>query len=31
MMQLCFKDSFIGDADRPWSFDKKKGVLREKE
>lgn len=31
MMQLCFKDAWVADEDRPWSFDKKKGVLRAKE
>lgn len=29
MMQLCFKESWVADEDRPWSYDKKKGVLRE--
>lgn len=28
MMQLCLKDAFIGSEDRPWSFDRKKGILR---
>lgn len=28
MMNLCFKDAFVADEDRPWSFDKKKGILR---
>lgn len=29
MMQLCFKESWVADEDRPWTYDKKKGVLRE--
>lgn len=28
MMNLCFKDAFIGDESQPWTFDKKKGILR---
>jgi hypothetical protein len=28
MMQLCFKDAWVADNARPWSFDKKKGILR---
>ena len=28
MMQLCFKDAWVADENRPWSFDKKKGLLR---
>lgn len=28
MMQLCFKESWVADDDRPWAYDKKKGVLR---
>jgi hypothetical protein len=31
MMELCFKESFLADEDRPWSYDKKKGVLRAKD
>ena len=29
MMQLCFKESWLSDEARPWSYDKKKGILRE--
>jgi hypothetical protein len=28
MMQLCFKDSWVADESRPWTYDKKKGVLK---
>jgi hypothetical protein len=31
MMQLGFKESWLADEDRPWTYDKKKGVLRAKE
>lgn len=31
MMQLAFKESWLADEDRPWSFDKKKGILRASE
>lgn len=29
MMQLAFKTAWLGDEERPWSFDKKKGLVRE--
>lgn len=29
MMQLAFKASWLADDDRPWEFDKKKGLIRE--
>lgn len=28
MMQLAFKESFIADEDRPWTYDKKRGQLK---
>lgn len=28
MMNLCFKESFIANEARPWTFDKKKKILR---
>lgn len=28
MMNLCFKEAWIADDARPWTYDKKKGVLR---
>jgi hypothetical protein len=28
MMNLCFKDAFVASEDRPWDFDKKRGVLK---
>lgn len=28
MMQLTFKEAWLSHEDRPWTFDKKKGVLR---
>lgn len=31
MMNLCFKDAWISSDDRPWDFDKKKGVLKARE
>lgn len=28
MMNLAFKEAFLADDERPWSYDKKKGVLK---